>query len=140
MGRAGRRLRRSRSGHTLAVHDDHERCPTRTPHGRSLRPRRSRRAGVCGRARARTTQASTHRVTGRSRSLVVALTGVALALMPALALFGFTVDDALITARYAHHLAIGAGYRFNALGPVTDGVTPLGWALALAPFAHAGPL
>jgi hypothetical protein len=32
------------------------------------------------------------------------------------------------------------GYRFNALGPVTDGVTPLGWAYLLAPFAAGGPL
>jgi hypothetical protein len=50
------------------------------------------------------------------------------------------VDDALITARYATHLARGLGYRFNAAGSITDGVTPLGWAHALAPFAAGGPL
>lgn len=50
------------------------------------------------------------------------------------------VDDALIPARYAAHIAAGVGYRFNAAGPVTDGVTPLGWAYLLAPFASGGPL
>ncbi|WP_437737849.1 hypothetical protein [Sorangium sp. So ce1335] len=79
-------------------------------------------------------------MTGRRRALLVALAGALSALLPALALSGFTVDDALITARYAHHLARGLGYRFNAAGPVTDGVTPLGWAFVLAPFAAAGPL
>lgn len=57
-----------------------------------------------------------------------------------MALRGFMVDDALIPARYAAHLAAGVGYRFNAAGPVTDGVTPLGWAYLLAPFASGGPL
>jgi hypothetical protein len=49
--------------------------------------------------------------------------------------WGFTVDDALISARVAHHLHDGAGYRFNLEGPVVDAVTPLGWAFLLAPFA-----
>ncbi|XXT24583.1 hypothetical protein WME94_23915 [Sorangium sp. So ce429] len=79
-------------------------------------------------------------MTGRKRAQLVALVGALSALLPALALSGFTVDDALITARYAHHLARGLGYRFNAAGPVTDGVTPLGWAFVLAPFASGGPL
>ncbi|AUX22869.1 uncharacterized protein SOCEGT47_033850 [Sorangium cellulosum] len=79
-------------------------------------------------------------VTATARALLVSLAGALSALLPALALSGFTVDDALITARYAHHLALGLGYRFNAAGPVTDGVTPLGWAFALAPFAAEGPL
>lgn len=79
-------------------------------------------------------------MTKRTRALLVALAGALSALLPALALSGFTVDDALITARYAHHLALGLGYRFNAAGPVTDGVTPLGWAFVLAPFAAGGPL
>lgn len=51
--------------------------------------------------------------------------------------WGFTVDDALISARYAHHLASGEGYRFNPGGPITDGVTPLGWAHLLAPMAKS---
>jgi hypothetical protein len=55
-------------------------------------------------------------------------------------LWGFTVDDALITCRVAFHLARGLGYRFNAGGPVVDAVTPLGFANLLAPFAAAGPL
>jgi hypothetical protein len=57
------------------------------------------------------------------------------AVLPAAVLWGFTVDDALIVARYAHHLATGEGYVFNARGPSTDGVTPLGFAHLLAPFA-----
>ncbi len=53
--------------------------------------------------------------------------------------WGFSVDDALISTRVAHHLAIGLGYRFNPEGPVVDCVTPLGWALLLAPLSRAGP-
>src|SRR3982750_279592 len=55
-------------------------------------------------------------------------------------LWGFTVDDALITCRVAFHLTRGLGYRFNAGGPVVDAVNPLGFAHLLAPFAAAGPL
>ncbi len=55
-------------------------------------------------------------------------------------LWGFTVDDALITCRVASHLARGLGYRFNSAGPVVDAVTPLGFAYLLAPFAGSGPL
>jgi hypothetical protein len=55
-------------------------------------------------------------------------------------LWGFTVDDALITCRVAWHLARGLGYRFNATGPVVDAVTPLGFAYLLVPFAGKGPL
>ena len=61
--------------------------------------------------------------------------GAACALVPALAMWGFTVDDALIPIRYAHHLAHGVGYRFDAQGPSTDGVTPLPWSFVLAPLA-----
>ncbi|GAC1546312.1 MAG: hypothetical protein NVS3B10_10270 [Polyangiales bacterium] len=61
--------------------------------------------------------------------------GIACALVPALAMWGFTVDDALIPVRYAHNLASGAGYRFDAHGASTDGVTPLPWALLLAPLS-----
>lgn len=56
-----------------------------------------------------------------------------------LAIFwGFTVDDALITARVAHHLATGQGYRFNPTGPIVDAVTPFGWAHLLAVFGADG--
>jgi hypothetical protein len=52
---------------------------------------------------------------------------------PALFLFrGFTVDDALVSARVAANLAAGHGYRFNPNGPEVDAVTPLGWAHLLA--------
>lgn len=64
----------------------------------------------------------------------------AAALGPSLALRGFMVDDALITARYAANVASGHGYRLSAGGPVTDGVTPLGFVYLLAPFAGEGPL
>lgn len=57
----------------------------------------------------------------------------ALAASPTIFLLrGFTVDDAWIPARYAFHLASGAGYRFNVPGLVSDGVTPLPWAPLLA--------
>jgi hypothetical protein len=74
------------------------------------------------------------------RTWGIAALGAVLALVPALALRGFTVDDALISARYAANVAHGAGYRFNAHGASTDGVTPLGWPYLLAPFAGPGPL
>jgi hypothetical protein len=73
--------------------------------------------------------------TGSATTRAFALLGAACALVPALAMWGFTVDDALIPVRYAHNLASGAGYRFDAHGPSTDGVTPLPWALLLAPLA-----
>src|SRR4051812_27296533 len=52
-------------------------------------------------------------------AVLAAAIGIALA-------WGFTVDDALISARVAAHLAQGLGYRFNADGPRVDCVTPLG--------------
>jgi hypothetical protein len=64
--------------------------------------------------------------------------GVAAVLPLALYLWGFMVDDALITARYAANIAAGHGYRFNVGGPSTDGVTPLGFAYFLAPYASDG--
>jgi hypothetical protein len=66
--------------------------------------------------------------------------GALAALVPALAMLGFTVDDALIAVRYARHLAAGTGWCFNARGPSTDGVTPLPWPLLLVPLARADPL
>src|SRR5689334_13669498 len=66
--------------------------------------------------------------------------GLAAALPGALLLRGFTVDDALITARIASHLAGGVGYRFNPSGPVVDAVTPLGYAHLLALGGEASPL
>ncbi|HLK35616.1 MAG TPA: hypothetical protein VKU41_02615 [Polyangiaceae bacterium] len=60
--------------------------------------------------------------------------------LPAVWMWGFTVDDALIAVRYARHVAAGVGWRFNAEGPSTDGVTPLPWPCVLAPLAHADPM
>jgi hypothetical protein len=55
-------------------------------------------------------------------------------------LWGFSVDDALITARVAAHIASGIGHRFNSTGPVVDAVTPLGFAYVLAPASEGDPL
>jgi hypothetical protein len=77
---------------------------------------------------------------GHHEGRLLAALGAAAALVPALWMWGFTVDDALIAIRYARHLAQGMGWRFNVHGPSTDGVTPLPWPLLLAPFAGADPL
>jgi hypothetical protein len=77
---------------------------------------------------------------GAALERAFAALGAACALVPALAMWGFTVDDALIPVRYAHNLATGAGYRFDAQGPSTDGVTPLPWAFVLALLSSADPL
>ncbi len=75
---------------------------------------------------------------GGSRVIAAAWAGAAAALGVAI-FWGFTVDDAWITARVAWRLANGAGYRFNAAGPPVDAVTPLGWVYALVPFARRSP-
>jgi hypothetical protein len=66
--------------------------------------------------------------------------GALSAAVPALWMWGFTVDDALISVRYAQHLSLGLGFRFNASGPSTDGVTPLAWPFLLAPLARGDGL
>jgi len=75
-----------------------------------------------------------------ARGWLGGLTGSATVALAMAWLWGFTVDDALITGRVASHLARGLGYRFNATGPVVDAVTPLGFAYLLAPLATGGPL
>jgi hypothetical protein len=75
-----------------------------------------------------------------SRDLLFGALGMTAALGLALWMRGFAIDDALISIRYARHLAAGVGYRFNVDGPSTDGVTPLPWPFLLAPLAHAPPL
>jgi hypothetical protein len=77
---------------------------------------------------------------GDARSRAFFVFGAACALLPSLAMWGFTVDDALIPVRYARHLAAGSGYRFDAAGPSTDGVTPLPWSFLLAPLASGSAL
>ena len=80
-------------------------------------------------------------VQSRSRRMLLgALASAVAVLLPLTFLWGFTVDDALISARVATNIAHGLGHRFNRGGPVVDAVTPLGWAYALAPFAREGPL
>lgn len=58
--------------------------------------------------------------------------GALAALVAAASMAGFTVDDALISVRYAQNLRGGHGWRFLASGPLTDGVTPLPWPPVLA--------
>src|SRR5205823_510293 len=74
------------------------------------------------------------------RLLAWAALGVAAALVPALWMWDFTIDDALISIRYARHVAEGAGYRFNVGEPSTDGVTPLPWPFVIAPLARGDVL
>lgn len=71
----------------------------------------------------------------RPRSRWGAALGGLAALLGVSTAWGFSVDDALISIRVAHQLALGHGYRFNVDGPSVDCVTPLGWAHVLAPFA-----
>jgi hypothetical protein len=73
-------------------------------------------------------------------AILFALLAVVVAGSLAVWFWPFTVDDALISIRYARHLAMGKGYRFNLGGPTTDGVTPLSWPLLLYPLAHGAPL
>jgi len=75
----------------------------------------------------------TERVRTRDR-IAGALAGLAAAVPLALWLRGFTVDDALISARVATRIARGLGQRFNVHGPFVDAVTPLGYAQLLSPF------
>jgi arabinofuranosyltransferase len=77
---------------------------------------------------------------GQGRRGLVAGAYVVAAAAAALALWGFTVDDALISVQYARNLASGAGYRFDPGGIVTDGVTPLPWPFLLYPLAKGGAL
>jgi hypothetical protein len=78
--------------------------------------------------------------TNRRAELAFAAAGAIAALVPSLVMWGFTVDDALIPIRYARHLGDGAGYRFNAGGPATDGVTPLPWAPLVAVLSRGDAL
>lgn len=78
---------------------------------------------------------------GAPGAAAAAAVGAAIAAaIPVLVLSGFTVDDALVPARYAASLAAGDGYRPSAHAPPSDGVTPLGFAHLLAPFASGGVL
>jgi len=69
-----------------------------------------------------------------------ALLGALAALLPGLLMWGFTVDDALISVRYAMNVVAGHGWRFDVGSAPTDGVTPLPWVPLLLPFAHGDPL
>ncbi len=63
----------------------------------------------------------------------------ALGLAHALLFWGFTEDDAFITYRYAHHLALGLGPTFNlADRPPVEGYSNFLWLLLLAVADKAG--
>ena len=81
-----------------------------------------------------------HPSKGAATGVLLSAVGAACALVPSLWMWGFTVDDALIALRYAQHVAAGTGYRFDAAGPSTDGVTPLPWAFLLVPLAASDAL
>lgn len=57
--------------------------------------------------------------------------GLLLGAVGLVATWGYSVDDALISARVAANLNAGFGYRFNPHGDVVDAVTPLGYATLL---------
>ena len=87
------------------------------------------------------TSVAPHSQPGRSRKPIWGvLVGVGVALPAIVWFWGFTVDDALITARVALHLSQGFGARFNAGGPLADAVTPLGYAQLLALFGRGSVL
>lgn len=70
--------------------------------------------------------------------VALSVAGVLVAVVTLWVAFGFTVDDAWITSRYAWNIARGQGHRFNGTefsNAVTDGVTPLWWPYVLAAFS-----
>jgi hypothetical protein len=73
------------------------------------------------------------------RVVAWAALGAVVALGPALVMWGFTIDDALIPVRYARHLAVGQGYTWNVGDAATDGVTPLPWTFVVALLARLAP-
>ena len=80
---------------------------------------------------------SDHVRSARSRNSIWApWLGILVALPGCVWLWGYTVDDALITARVAAHIVEGLGQRFNRHGPLADAVTPLGYAQLLALFGQ----
>jgi arabinofuranosyltransferase len=50
------------------------------------------------------------------------------------------VDDAYIVFRYAEHVRSGLGFVWNPGGPPVEGISDLGWMLALVPFAGTAAL
>lgn len=66
------------------------------------------------------------------------LVPIAVALVLGWALHPLAVDDAFITYRYAHNLATGQGFAYNAGQPVLSTTAPL-WALLLAAGALLWP-
>lgn len=76
-----------------------------------------------------------------SRAVVAsAALGAACALAASIAMWGFTVDDALIPIAYARHVAEGVGYRFSPHAAPSDGVTPLPWTFLLVPLSRGDAL
>lgn len=76
------------------------------------------------------------RLIAASRPRVYAFFGAFLLFASAAFMWGFTVDDALISVRYARNLADHGAYAINVGAPRTDGVTPLPWPFLLAVIAR----
>lgn len=76
----------------------------------------------------------------RRRPLVFAALFSAAAAASGVAMWGFTIDDALISIAYARNLVTGAGYRLSPHALPSDGVTPLPWAPLLAPLSAGDAL
>lgn len=70
--------------------------------------------------------------TCRSSSTVGPAVLVTVALILEAFCWGFTVDDAWIVSRVAHNGLVTGRFTFNPGGPLTDAVTPLGFAHLLA--------
>lgn len=68
----------------------------------------------------------------RSTSYAGAVVSVTVALILEAFCWGFTVDDAWIISRVAHNGLVTGKFSFNPGGPVTDAVTPLGFAHLVA--------
>jgi len=54
------------------------------------------------------------------------------------AAWGFTTDDAFISLRYAHFLAMGEGMRFNVSGPPVEGYSNFGFVVLSSALLRAG--
>lgn len=79
--------------------------------------------------------------TGHPRWALIAGAAAGLgALASSAIMWGFTVDDALISVQVAREIATGHGWRFDPQGPIVDAVTPLPWPILIAPLGRLPPL
>ena len=81
---------------------------------------------------------TTAKIRCRRRSHLAGALSFIVALILQAFCWGFTVDDAWIVSRVAAHGASGGAFAFNSSGPLTDAVTPLGYAQFLAGLGALG--